>query len=223
MDIKTYESLKKSISEERLAVYKADGADEETAIARYIYNIELCKAFYPLINIFEVTLRNSMDNALVDFFNNAEWNNVIPLLSTELSMISDANLKIKRNGKKYSHGRLVAELTLGFWVALMGRKYNNQSFQYAIIKKCLHKCPANQKNSSAVQKNLAEIRYLRNRIAHHERIAHWKDLEQKHDLLMNFIFWLNPDMHTIASKEDTFGDVFKQENKPFLLFVENEL
>ena len=72
MDIKTYESLKKSISEERLAVYKADGADEETAIARYIYNIELCKAFYPLINIFEVTLRNSMDNALVDFFNNAE-------------------------------------------------------------------------------------------------------------------------------------------------------
>ena len=142
MDIKTYRSLKKSISDERLAVYKADGADEKTAIARYIYNIELCKSFYLLINIFEVTLRNSMDNALVDFFNNADWNNVIPLLSTGLSMISDANLKIKRNGKKYSHGRLVAELTLGFWVALMGRKYNNQSFQYAIIKKCLHKCPA---------------------------------------------------------------------------------
>ena len=41
MDIKTYESLKKSISEERLAVYKADGADEETAldsIEKYLSN-----------------------------------------------------------------------------------------------------------------------------------------------------------------------------------------
>lgn len=40
---------------------------------------------------------------------------------------------------------------------------------------------------------------------------------------MNFIFWLNPDMHTIASKKDTFCDVFKQGIQPFLLFVENEL
>ena len=99
MNQTTFESLKNAISDERLAVYKADGADNETAFARYFYNIELCKSLYPLINIFEVTLRN---------------------------------------GKKYSHGRLVAELTLGFWVALMGRKYNTQSFQFAIIKNCLH-------------------------------------------------------------------------------------
>ena len=129
----------------------------------------------------------------------------------------------KRNGKKYSHGRLVAELTLGFWVALMGRKYNTQSFQFAIIKNCLHGCPSHLKKSSAVQRNLAEIRFLRNRIAHHERICHWKDLQQKHDLLLDFICWLNADMHKIALRNDTFNNVYKNGITPFLDFVQNEL
>lgn len=223
MNQKSVESIKSSISEERLAVYKADGANDDVAIARYLYNIELCKSLYPLINIFEVTLRNSIDSVLVNFFNNPDWNNTIPLNQTELAMITDAQLKIKRNGKKYSHGRLVAELTLGFWVALMGRKYNTQSFQFAIIKNCLHGCPSHLKKSSAVQKNLAEIRFLRNRIAHHERICHWKDLQQKHDLLLDFICWLNADMHKIALKNDTFNDVYKNGITPFLDFVQNEL
>lgn len=96
MDKNTFESLKKSISEERLAVYRADGVDDTTAIARYIYNIALCKSLYPFINIFEVTLRNSIDKALEKYFNQSEWNNVIQLNQTELMMINDAMLKIKR-------------------------------------------------------------------------------------------------------------------------------
>ncbi len=223
MDKTTFESIKGSVSEERLSVYRADGADDKTAIARYIYNIELCKSLYPLINIFEVTLRNSIDSALQSFFKNQDWNNTISLQQTELMMINDALLKIKRQGKKYSHGRLVAELTLGFWVALMGRKYNNQGFQFAIIKSCLHGCPANQKSSGAIQKNLSEIRFLRNRIAHHERIAHWKDLKQKHDLILDFISWLNKDMHKIGIKEDSFNDVFSNGISPFIDFVDKEL
>ena len=223
MDSNTFNSLKTSISEERLAVYRADGADDATAIARYMYNIALCTALYPLINIFEVTLRNKIDKALESHFGQTDWNNVIPLQQTEIMMISDAMLKIKRQGKKYSHGRLVAELTLGFWVALMGRKYNTQAFQFAIIKNCLHGCPANQKRSAAIQKNLSEIRFLRNRIAHHERIAHWKDLRQKHDLILDFIRWLNPDMHKIAFEKDTFDEVYSSGIAPFIAFVNEKL
>ena len=223
MDKNTFDSLKKSISEERLAVYRADGVDDTTAIARYIYNIALCKSLYPLINIFEVTLRNSIDKALEKYFNQPDWNNVIQLNQTELMMINDAMLKIKRQGKKYSHGRLIAELTLGFWVALMGRKYNTQGFQFAVIKNCMHGCPANQKSSGAIQKNLSEIRFLRNRIAHHERISHWKDLKQKHDLILDFIKWLNLDMYTIASEKDTFNDIYTDGVKPFVAFVNDKL
>lgn len=223
MDKNTFESLKTSISEERLAVYRADGVDDTTAIARYIYNIALCKSLYPLISIFEVTLRNSIDKALENYFKLTDWNNVIQLQQTELMMINDAMLKIKRQGKKYSHGRLIAELTLGFWVALMGRKYNTQGFQFAVIKNSLHGCPAHQKSSGTIQKNLSEIRFLRNRIAHHERISHWKDLKQKHDLILDFIKWLNPDMFTIAYQKDTFNDIYANGVTPFITFVNDEL
>ena len=223
MDIKTFNSLQNSISEERLAVYRADGVDDTTAIARYIWNIALCKSLYPLINIFEVSLRNGIDKALENYFNQSDWNNVIQLQQSEIMMINDALLKIKKHGKKYSHGRLVAELTLGFWVALMGRKYNTQGFQFAVIKSCLHGCPPAQKTSAAIQKNLTEIRFLRNRIAHHERIAHWKDLKLKHDLIMDFIKWLNPDMYTIAKEKDTFDEVYNNGVAPFINFVNDNL
>lgn len=84
--------MKKSISEERLAVYRADGVDDTTTIARYIYNIALCKSLYPIINVFEVTLRNSIDKALENYFNSPDWNNVIPLQQTEVIMIKNALL-----------------------------------------------------------------------------------------------------------------------------------
>ena len=122
-----------------------------------------------------------------------------------------------------SEERLASELTLGFWVALMGRKYNNQGFQFAIIKNCLHGCPANQKSSGVIQQNLSEIRFLRNRIAHHERISHWKDLKQKHDLILDFIKWLNPDMYKIAFEKDTFDAVYSNGLAPFITFVNDKL
>lgn len=83
MDKSIFQSIEKSISRERLAVYKADGASDEKAVARYIYNIELCKSFYPILNIFEVTLRNAIDTALKKFFDIQDWNDVIPLTQTE--------------------------------------------------------------------------------------------------------------------------------------------
>lgn len=222
MDKLTFLNIEKSISPERLAVYKADGASNETALARYIYNIELSKSLYPIINIFEVTLRNSIDKALETFFNVPDWSSAIPLTQTELMMIDEAKIKIEKKGKEYSHSRLVSELTLGFWVALMGKKYNNQNFQFFIIKHIFHGCSSKQKSSSAMQKNLAEIRFLRNRIAHHERISHWTDLEQKHNLILDFIRWMSQDMHKIAIHNDTFEAVYKNGITPFELFIEKD-
>ena len=40
---------------------------------------------------------------------------------------------------------------------------------------------------------------------------------------MDFIKWLNPDMHTIALKKDTFNDVYANGVTPFIAFVNDEL
>ena len=222
MDLKKYQNIEKSISQERLSVYCADGADTDTVLARYFYNIELCKSLYPLISIFEVTLRNSIDTSLCAFYGLTDWNNLISLQNTEQTMIAESLLKIKRNGKKYSHGRLIAELTLGFWTALMGRKYNTQKFQYAIVKNAFPNCPKTKRTTSQLQKDLSEIRFLRNRIAHHERILHWQDLKLKHDTILDFIGWMNPDLQKIAIDVDTFPDVYNAGLAPFLQKAEND-
>ena len=223
MDKSIFQSIEKSISRERLAVYKADGASDEKAVARYVYNIELCKSFYPILNIFEVTLRNAIDTALKKFFDVQDWNDVIPLTETERRMIDEAKTKIVLKNQEYSHDRLISQLTLGFWVALMGKKYNSQKFRAFMIKNIFHDCPSEQKSSTAVQKNLAEIRFLRNRIAHHRRILHWKDLKQKHDLILDFIRWMSQEMHKIAVHHDTFDAVYESGIAPFEKFVKGEL
>ena len=219
----TFANIEKSISPERLAAYQADGASNETALARYIYNIELSKSLYPMINIFEVTLRNSIDRALTEFFDLKEWNDVMLLTETERRMIDEAKTKIVQKNQTYSHNRLVSQLTLGFWVALMGRKYNTQKFQFFIIKNIFHGCSSEQKSTAAVQKNLNEIRFLRNRIAHHRRILHWSDLKQKHDLILDFIRWMSQEMHKIAVNNDTFDAVYKNGIAPFERFVKENL
>lgn len=219
----TFANIEKSISPERLATYKTDGATNEVALARYIYNIELCKSIYPILNIFEVTLRNSIDRALEKFFDLKEWNDVMLLTETERRMIDEAKTKIVQKNQEYSHDRLISQLTLGFWVALMGKKYNSQKFQFFIIKNIFHGCPSEQKSTAAVQKNLNEIRFLRNRIAHHRRISHWKDLDQKHDLILDFIRWMSQEMHKIAVNNDTFDAVYKNGIAPFERFVEENL
>ena len=223
MDKSTFSNIEKSISQERLAAYKTDGASNEVALARYIYNIELSKSLYPIINIFEVTLRNSIDNALKKFFKMQDWNDAIPLTQTEQMMIDGAKSKIEQKGKVFSHARFISELTLGFWVALMGKKYNSQKFRAFMIKNMFHGCPSEQKSSASIQKNLAEIRFLRNRIAHHERISHWTDLKQKHDLILDLIRWMSHDMHKIAMHNDSFEAVYKNGTAPFEKFVKDEL
>jgi len=222
MDKLTFAKIEKSISPERLAAYRTDGASNETALARYIYNIELSKSLYPIINIFEVTLRNSIDNALKKFFDVQDWSDIIPLTETERRMIYEAKIKIVQRNQLYSHNQLVSELTLGFWVALMGKKYNSQKFRSFMIKNMFHDCPSGQKNSTVLQKNLAEIRFLRNRIAHHKRISHWTDLEQKHNLILDFIRWMSQDMHKIAIHNDTFETVYKNGIAPFERFIEKD-
>ena len=219
----TFANIEKSISPERLAAYQADGVSNETALARYIYNIELSKSLYPMINIFEVTLRNSIDRALTEFFDLKEWTDVMLLTETERRMIDEAKTKIVQKNQTYSHNRLVSQLTLGFWVALMGRKYNTQKFQFFIIKNIFHGCSSEQKSTAAVQKNLNEIRFLRNRIAHHRRILHWSDLKQKHDLILDFIRWMSQEMHKIAVNNDTFEEVYKNGIAPFERFVKENL
>jgi hypothetical protein len=60
------QAIRVSISEPRFATYLAKGGNHEAyAMALYLYNARVAKAFLYPLNVAEVTLRNAVDGILV--------------------------------------------------------------------------------------------------------------------------------------------------------------
>ena len=98
--------IEKIISTERLTPYlNFHNNDQEKAIQHYKSNILISEAFYPLLSILEVGLRNSMDYQLTIWFNDNNWfeNEEFIKIANKFQMdkISDAKANILSE-KKYN-------------------------------------------------------------------------------------------------------------------------
>lgn len=109
-----YSEIESSFTSSRLSVYKQDGADDTTCLARYLYNIEVCKSLYSSLNIFEVTFRNDTDKVLYTVAGADNWYDILTLDSTSMKNINDAKHKIQKKRKPVTHDRIISELTFVF-------------------------------------------------------------------------------------------------------------
>ena len=73
----------------------------------------------------EVGLRNALQRALENHFLTAQWYDKCAcyelLTKTQKSQISNAKENLQRLSKPVSPGRMVAELTFGFWTAFFNK------------------------------------------------------------------------------------------------------
>ena len=207
MEEKFYEGFSAEITKERLSVYRADGCDDETALARYLYNIKLCKSFYSSLNMFEIAFRNSVDRALQDFTGTSDWFEKVRLARECAEKIYAAKKKIQKRKKPISHDRIIAELTLGFWTSLFSKRYAQEKFQPYIIKHCFKNASKAERSATSLWNNLEKIRLLRNRVFHYERLIHWKDLKARHEKLLEFTKLLAPKSYEILLKTDGFNAI----------------
>ena len=120
--------IEKIISTERLTPYlNFHNNDQEKAIQHYKSNILISEAFYPLLSILEVGLRNSMDYQLTIWFNDNNWfeNEEFIKIANKFQMdkISDAKANILSEKKDITFGRIIAELSFGFWTSLFDSKF----------------------------------------------------------------------------------------------------
>ena len=69
-----YKEYEKAFSAARLAKYKiACNGNANDALTLYRYNIKLCQKFYGILNVFEVVLRNAIDEHYKAVFNDKDW------------------------------------------------------------------------------------------------------------------------------------------------------
>ena len=113
--------LHTAISQPRYARYLTACGEHSRALELYKANIALSQQLYGIIGIFEIILRNSIDrhmaakkgaNWLEDAVDNGGYLDISPRCEDSYHSVQEAIYKL---GAQYTHDRLIAKLTFGFW------------------------------------------------------------------------------------------------------------
>lgn len=207
----------RTLSPDRLdGGYGGGGVPREEILARYLWNVALCEALYPSLQMLEVALRNTVFDAGCAVYPAGVpappgrvpcWLDTPGLLhAQEASKVNAARTALRNAGKPLEPGRLVAELTFGFWTALFDVRYENNRFLWPRLfsQKIFGAAPRDRRSRKALSPLLNRVRYLRNRAFHHEPIWHWRDLREQHALTPALIGWMSPPLLRTVRMMDRF-------------------
>lgn len=213
-----WKKLEHCLSRDRLAAYGHDTPGHRIMTARYLWNIAVCESLYAPLHLLEVGLRNAIDRAMNKSTGTASWYDLVTLTPWGHTQIGSAKTNISRSGKTVVPGRVVAELQFGFWTSMFENHYETTGARFLPrgIKSTFPHMPKSFHKRKQIKADLDKIRTLRNRIFHHERIIHWIDLPQQHQLILEFLGWLSLDLKELASIVDTFPSVHAKGIQPFL-------
>lgn len=180
-----YQEIKKYLSAARLIRYEqACQNDQRKVLKVYQANLKLSQAFYPLLSLFEVVLRNALNEELTRHFSDPEWlkNQLNEFMSHPSLTYYDHRLKrnktndflkksvnkiLYRSSANISQGKIIADINLGFWTELF------ELTHYKILQgtpiQIFTKLPPSV-NRKTINQKLERIRNFRNRVYHNEPI-----------------------------------------------------
>lgn len=216
-----WEELKLGLSEARLEGYRRSPQETEfDCVLRYLWNSRLSESFYiPLQNL-EVVLRNRIHSALTNHYGTDMWFDIPRLLqSYQPGQIVLAKKKLS-SGDRSNAGKIVAELSFGFWSALVARRYS-ASLVPVLLKDCFRKVPSNCRRQQYLSVTLNDLRKFRNRVFHHEPIWHLRDLAAKFSMIMQLVLWLSPPLYNMTYPMTYFNDVYSKGTLPYKEIVLN--
>jgi hypothetical protein len=205
-----FQNLRAGISAPRLDVYREAGDSDFDVISKYLWNVSLCEALYPALQTLEVALRNTIHQAAIGRFHREDWFDgpASPLHPEEKAALSLARAELGKQGKPTDTNRIVAELTFGFWVSLLNTRYE-QKLWPRMLTPAFPGMPRRIRTRATLSKRLNEIRRLRNRAFHHERIAHWPNLRQCHRDIVETVGWINAQWSQVLAAADRFQETHR--------------
>jgi hypothetical protein len=200
-----YIKLEQFVSKPRLERYlHCCSNSQPRALELYKANLNVSQAFYPILNLMETFLRNSINNQLSQHYSDIDW-----IINQKNGFMNDNSLGPKfwlksqidkaeiRTKGQITSGKIIAEQTLGFWTSLFEPSHYKLISGYVI--NCFPNKPR-QINRNNILKNLNEIREFRNRIYHNESICFNKmniDFAQAmktKKLIYEILEWMDTDL-----------------------------
>lgn len=205
--------LFKALSHERLTAYQNRVTDngQLNLFSHYAWNMALSESLYPVLQALEITLRNAIYDAARDHFKRDDWFNDRAIIYYHFNTLSIAKAKdtLRRKRKPLDPGRIIAELTFGFWTSLFDRRYE-QILWHKIIKTTFPHMPRTIRTRQNLSQRFNKIRNLRNRVFHHEPIWYWRDLQQQHQDILDVLGWVSPEMKELVIMIDRFDMVYEK-------------
>ncbi|MCQ8835822.1 hypothetical protein [Streptomyces malaysiensis] len=182
------------ISPDRLNPYlTACVGDTTAALALYRWNSDLAAAFFESLGHLEIMLRNALDARLVARQQRrgrtAEWydDTTVPLSGKARGDIAQAQQRAGRHGTAAPRGKIIAELSLGFWRFLLARQY--RASLWPDLAGAFPHAP--NRALTTVEDPVKRLHKFRNRIAHHEGIWHLP-LEARRDDIQTVLGFIAP-------------------------------
>ncbi len=200
-------TFEKYVSSERLAAFVIYArGDKWAAIRLYERNLEISEALYGVIQGLEVTLRNAIHALMTKNLGTEEWYEPFGLEESERQQIEQAKAAVIERTTKLTPGRVVAELKFGFWVRLFSHAYDKTLW----VPHLRTIFPIKFDNArTLIHGRLVDLKTLRNRIAHHERITCGKrDVEKDYAELLETIGWLSKPMRCWVEGTNCFPERF---------------
>lgn len=201
-------------SKERLTPYfKRFDGQEEKAIGLYKSNIKLSEACYTSLSILEIALRNAIHDKFSQYFKDEYWflNHLDESLCNQSKDVAN---KILASNKEVTSGRIISELTFGFWTSLFNRKYANTLWKP--LHRVFHQMPPEIRQRAVISPKLNAVRTFRNRIYHYEPVS-WdlNELEKHYNNIYEILSWISPNLIIWTKQLDNFEIELKNAKKLF--------
>ena len=186
--------------------------DESRAVKHYQSNIKLTEAFYTSLSVLEVALRNALSRELKTMTGRDDWYVIFantPGLTNLNKYITQATKQIAGRHEQITTSKIIAELTLGFWVSLLNAEY--ERLLWKDLRRAFPYIPKKDRKRKNVSAPLNRFRAFRNRVFHNESICwNMKKVQEIHDELLLVLEWINKDLPEWLKEIDRFENVQEQ-------------
>ena len=193
-----YRVILRRLTSERLSPYITAGDDDLVrAFQLYEWNMRASSGVLTLCGMVEVIVRNALDEQLRAWARRRHpgkpWFDCAPLDRRGHADVAKARKRATRGGRDPElHGKVIAELSLGFWRYVAASRYLTTLWIPAAFAAFPNLELDPQRARPEVERRLQHLTFVRNRAAHHEPI-HRRNLLQDHDDAVELIRWICTD------------------------------
>tara|TARA_B110000003_G_scaffold244180_1_gene253124 strand:- start:861 stop:1553 length:693 start_codon:yes stop_codon:yes gene_type:complete len=218
MNPEFFQQIEGILHSDRLDAYRQDGVDERTTLARYLMNMALSASLYPGLQFAEIALSNAVHREMISRCNTDVWYDTpqARLTHWQQDNLSEAKVTLSRLRKPLTPGRIIAELNFGFWTGFFNHQHARTGVGAFLSRRAFPHAPSQEQVLSGQGPRWKNIRDLRNRVFHHERILHWRDLDQRHQDMLTVIRWMSPELYELTKSFDRFVSIRQDGLNPWI-------